>query len=115
MRRTLAFLEYKAKWWKQCATRRPCADPVLSEGLHAYAHRQADIRLKLAKKFSAAWEKRNASKSDAKDGSDDGHDSEDNDVDEGEGEEEEEEAVIIDCDEDAAELLGRDDADETDL
>ena len=103
MRRTIAFLQHKAKWWQQRATQRPCSDPVLSEGLRAYAYRQAAIRTKLADKFTAIWEKRTASQADAADDDDEEGDAEEEDID------------IVDGDEDAAELLAHEDIDDVAL
>ncbi|PPQ99597.1 hypothetical protein CVT26_009183 [Gymnopilus dilepis] len=54
MRRTLEFLEWKAKWWASQAQRR-VVDKVLAEGLQAYAHRQARIQRDLATRFRRLW------------------------------------------------------------
>ncbi len=41
MRRTVVYLEWKARWWRNQMRRRTTDDAVLAQGLHAYARRQA--------------------------------------------------------------------------
>jgi hypothetical protein len=55
MRRTLAWLEWKADWWTSQSTRRGDVDPYLANGLTAYAHKQAAILQQQAVKFAASW------------------------------------------------------------
>ncbi|TDL19233.1 hypothetical protein BD410DRAFT_702445, partial [Rickenella mellea] len=67
MRRTLAFLEWRAKWWEGQVHRRalavgdiqqPQARPVTSDifsGLRAYALKQAAIQRALARCFAILW------------------------------------------------------------
>ena len=59
MRRTLGFLEWKAKEWKSFATSLPSGasaiDTATSDGVTAYANKQADIQLKLATTFIDDW------------------------------------------------------------
>ena len=59
MRRTLGFLEWKAKEWKSFATSLPSGasaiDTATSDGVTAYANKQADIQLKLAATFIDDW------------------------------------------------------------
>jgi hypothetical protein len=54
-RRVLAFFRWQADWWTEQARLRPFADRSLEEGLLAYSHRQADIRLQLASHFDGLW------------------------------------------------------------
>ncbi len=41
MRRTVVYLEWRARWWRNQISRRVTDDAVLAQGLHAYAKRQA--------------------------------------------------------------------------
>lgn len=56
MRRVLAFLRWKSLWWKERVHKRTnVCDPILMEGLQAYAHRQAALQHDLATLFQAKW------------------------------------------------------------
>ena len=55
MRRVLAYLEWKAKWWRLRATQRSDVDSALASGLTAYAEKQAVILERLAQKFAKLW------------------------------------------------------------
>ena len=59
MRRTLGFLEWKAKEWKSFVTSLPSGalaiDTATSDSITAYANKQADIQLKLAATFINNW------------------------------------------------------------
>ncbi|TDL14376.1 hypothetical protein BD410DRAFT_697320, partial [Rickenella mellea] len=63
MRRTLAFLEWRAVWWMSQANRRVASQSVdglaielgLQSGLHAYALKQAATQRALAKRFAQLW------------------------------------------------------------
>lgn len=55
MRRTVAYLEWKARWWRAQTTRRAVDDPVLAQGLVAYAERQADLLERLAYSCIKKW------------------------------------------------------------
>ena len=55
MRRTVVYLEWKATWWKRQVNRRLVDDPLLAQGLSAYAHRQADMLSMLATNFIQKW------------------------------------------------------------
>ena len=56
MQRVLEFLQWKATWWLSQDDLRS-DDKVLAEGLHAYAHVQADLQLSLATHFCSIWQK----------------------------------------------------------
>ncbi|KAF9522288.1 hypothetical protein CPB83DRAFT_777307, partial [Crepidotus variabilis] len=56
MRRTLAFLEWMARWWDGLKSNRS-GDGGLNEGLSAYATRQADLQRALAASFQTTWQK----------------------------------------------------------
>ena len=53
--RTLQFLEWHASWWMERASAITTSDEVLSEGCHAYAERQANLRLQIRGSFSHMW------------------------------------------------------------
>jgi hypothetical protein len=55
MRRVLRFLQWHATWWKEQAHRRACEKEADSEGLQAYALRQADLRESLRERFILLW------------------------------------------------------------
>ena len=59
MRRTLGFLEWKVEEWKSFATSLPSGasaiDTTTSDGVTAYANKQADIQLRLATTFIDDW------------------------------------------------------------
>jgi hypothetical protein len=55
MRRVLAYLTWKAGWWKEQGERRAGISEILSRGLKAYADKQAYIHKSLARKFAAMW------------------------------------------------------------
>ncbi|KAF4597769.1 hypothetical protein EYR40_008234 [Pleurotus pulmonarius] len=56
MRRVLAFLRWQAEWWesKERSDGEHVPD-VMTEGLNAYARRQAAIRIRLAASFATKW------------------------------------------------------------
>ncbi|KAJ7448481.1 hypothetical protein FB451DRAFT_1567204 [Mycena latifolia] len=57
MRRTLAFLDWKAAWWKNLSQGRPeVNDRCLREGLAAYAERQAAIQVDMKARFERTWQ-----------------------------------------------------------
>ncbi|KAJ7699410.1 hypothetical protein B0H16DRAFT_1749444 [Mycena metata] len=57
MRRILVFLEWKTTWWRGLKGRRPEAveDRELSDGLNAYAERQAAIQETMKSRFEENW------------------------------------------------------------
>ncbi|KAJ7748905.1 hypothetical protein B0H16DRAFT_1847881 [Mycena metata] len=57
MRRVLQFLSWKAQWWLDLIDRRPnvTEDPVLHEGVRAYARRQSQIQSDLRARFEGNW------------------------------------------------------------
>ncbi|TDL13917.1 hypothetical protein BD410DRAFT_868388 [Rickenella mellea] len=56
MRRTIAFLEWQARWWRsQIGRRTDLSSPSLESGLIAYALKQSDIKMRLAQHFSNLW------------------------------------------------------------
>ncbi|KAF9487933.1 hypothetical protein BDN71DRAFT_1478250 [Pleurotus eryngii] len=54
MRRVLAFLTWQAAWWEGQVGQRDLPE-LITEGLDAYARRQADMRIRLAASFAAKW------------------------------------------------------------
>lgn len=55
MRRVLEFLEHKAEWWLLQRARRTDEGLALQQGLMAYAHKQADVYQRLARRFAGLW------------------------------------------------------------
>ncbi|KAJ8579221.1 hypothetical protein M405DRAFT_939239 [Rhizopogon salebrosus TDB-379] len=55
MQRVLRFLRWHATWWKEQAHRRACEKSADTEGLQAYALRQADLRESLRERFMLLW------------------------------------------------------------
>lgn len=67
MRRTLCYLDWKARWWEELSppwmkdlfdVSRPKSGAdfnLFQEGLKAYAEKQADIQRALANKFTTKW------------------------------------------------------------
>lgn len=55
MRRVLAFLEWKAKWWDEREDLRTVRDLELSEGISSYAESQAGLQRSLADSFRLLW------------------------------------------------------------
>ncbi|KAF8954794.1 hypothetical protein BDZ97DRAFT_1927721 [Flammula alnicola] len=55
MRRVLAFLEWKAKWWRSRELAREGVSKDLAEGLAAYARSQARLQDSLAAHFRELW------------------------------------------------------------
>lgn len=55
MRRTVVYLEWKARWWRKQATRRSTQDPIFSQALYAYAERQAYLLDMLAASCIQKW------------------------------------------------------------
>ncbi|KAF8199479.1 hypothetical protein BJ912DRAFT_844731 [Pholiota molesta] len=55
MRRTLEFLEWKAKWWIGRPSLRTGLSKELAEGLNVYALNQASLQRSLAQEFRALW------------------------------------------------------------
>lgn len=56
MRRVLEYMSWFSDWWTSHAAPPSTAhDPFLSEGLTAYAAKQADLRLSLRNHFETLW------------------------------------------------------------
>lgn len=55
MRRTLAFLQWHADWWRERGGILEHVDEISKEGLEAYRQRQASLRLSLRDRFKANW------------------------------------------------------------
>ena len=55
MRRVVAYLDWKASWWRAQGSRRDDVRADITDGLTAYAHQQADLMHKLAESFAALW------------------------------------------------------------
>lgn len=55
MRRVLVYLEYKAKWWEERAVPWDGLDSETTEGVRAYALRQASIQRALSEHFARMW------------------------------------------------------------
>ena len=51
----LVFLHWQLKWWLNRQSLIATDDPMLKEGLKAYAQRQAAIRADLGKHFAHIW------------------------------------------------------------
>ncbi|KAL0576182.1 hypothetical protein V5O48_005799 [Marasmius crinis-equi] len=57
MQRTLRFLIWRGKWWRNQAHLHSGAGGALEEGLRAYAHAQERIQHRLEEKFRKLWSK----------------------------------------------------------
>jgi hypothetical protein len=55
MRRALAFVQYKARWWRQLATQQIHNDEALREGCYSYALKQAALQEALASAWLKKW------------------------------------------------------------
>ena len=56
MHRVIQYLDWKASWWRSQGTvRSSTARPDILSGLTAYAERQADLMVNLAKSFASLW------------------------------------------------------------
>jgi hypothetical protein len=55
MRRVIAFLDWKATWWRSQADRRQDVRNDIKAGLAAYAARQSHLMQHLAETFAAVW------------------------------------------------------------
>lgn len=55
MRRVLAFLSWHEVWWDQQALRRTDLPSEVTEGLAAYAYKQAHMRRKIRTSFDKLW------------------------------------------------------------
>lgn len=53
--RVLEFLRWQSKWWLDRVNLVVMDDPILEEGLKAYAQQQAAIRVDLEKHFAHTW------------------------------------------------------------
>lgn len=56
MRRVLRFLNWRVRWWHERANWIEQEDDAVSEGLTAYALRQADLHLRLLISFKNRWD-----------------------------------------------------------
>ena len=56
MRRVMAFLGWKVRWWQEREARRKDIDSALAEGLRAYARRQGIIQECLSGDFVRMWQ-----------------------------------------------------------
>jgi hypothetical protein len=59
MRRTLQFCRWKENWWRQQVSLRPldASEPILLEGLKAYAERQAALERSIYVAWETKWRK----------------------------------------------------------
>jgi hypothetical protein len=55
MRRVIAYLDWKARTWRDLVVARPNEDEALVRGLQAYAYRQANVFESMAATFAAQW------------------------------------------------------------
>jgi hypothetical protein len=56
IRRVLVFFKWKSSWWVDCAARRIVDDdPGLTDGIHAYAYKQAVIQTRMAERCASHW------------------------------------------------------------
>lgn len=55
MRRSIAYCRWKATWWSQQSERLGCVDPVLAEGLVAYASQQMAFESRRATAWEGKW------------------------------------------------------------
>jgi hypothetical protein len=51
----VAYLDWKASWWRVQGSRRDDVHADITDGLTAYAHQQADLMQKLVESFAALW------------------------------------------------------------
>jgi len=98
MRRTIAFLDWKSRWWMdRQGARTDITSKELQEGLHAYTEIQADLQKMLKAEFHAIWKvllsDSTASLEDNEDGDDDDGDDDDDD-DDGDGDDDGSEELL---------------------
>lgn len=55
MRRVVAFFEWRSTWWLEQGNRRTDLEPSIQSGVAAYAHKQADICLRMAARCATYW------------------------------------------------------------
>ena len=56
MRRSIAFCDWKARWWRDLAEQpRPDTPPEIREGIRAYALAHADAEARLATRWTQKW------------------------------------------------------------
>jgi hypothetical protein len=55
MRRVIAFLDWKASWWRAQGSHRDDVRADIQDGLLAYSHRQGDLMQRLAETFAVLW------------------------------------------------------------
>ena len=55
MRRILQYFHWKAEWWQRRANRRSDAPEAVQRGAAAYAMKQADMFIAMAKSCSQKW------------------------------------------------------------
>jgi hypothetical protein len=55
MRRVITFLHWKASWWTTQAAARTGLPQDISDGVAAYAAKQAHVNRALAKSFASQW------------------------------------------------------------
>jgi hypothetical protein len=55
MRKTLAYLEWKSKWWLAQQVLRVVSNMAMAEGIRAYASQQAELQAVLASSFWTLW------------------------------------------------------------
>lgn len=55
MRRTIEYMKWRVKWWRQQAHRRIAVSPTIISGLQSYAERQAVICEQITIRFASLW------------------------------------------------------------
>ena len=55
MRRVITWFEWKGTWWQNQATRRTNVEAEILRGISAYAYKQADLVLRMARRCAEEW------------------------------------------------------------
>jgi hypothetical protein len=106
MRRVIAFLQWKASWWRKRENTRVGIGEDLTEALRSYAREQADLQTKLADRFCTIWKKPldDLEIVEGADGEDQGEDDDENES--GEDEDEAPEGLDEDPDDEDDDMTG---------
>lgn len=55
MRRVLCYMDWRSRYWQSLVFKREVLDATVTEGIAAYAKKQADIAEMMAHRFSKKW------------------------------------------------------------
>ena len=55
MRCVIVYHKWRADWWRECVSRQNHEDQAISSGISGYAHKQADICVRMAEQCGQHW------------------------------------------------------------